>query len=153
MKPADAAWVYEHVILGYHDANEANWWCGPEQDEDNLRRCACQLDCHWCREGQHKRCREFLAQQVRYARRGHSADDWDGRPRQPWRPVGWGAETAIRVPAPWQSTRKRPLAVAVWLADRVCRYLCACSVCNPPQPADPPTAAAAPPLQLDLFAA
>jgi len=116
MKPDEAAWVYEHVICDYHLANEAHWWCGPDQTED--RDCPCQFGCVLCRAGRHQACRTISAR-----------TDGGFRP-QP--------ETALRVPAAHRPDRKRPLHVAVWLADRVCRVLCDCTVCHPPQLAPAP---------------
>lgn len=133
MPPEQAAWVYEHVILGYHDANEANSWCDPDQSDDRLI-CACQLPCTWCRFGQHERCLRAEERQQEAARHAAVvlAEDGGATPAaRPWR-LGWGPETYLRAPGRWRPpTRKRPLWLPLWLADRVCRYLCACSVCKP----------------------
>ncbi|MFF4548632.1 hypothetical protein ACFY1J_31105 [Streptomyces sp. NPDC001406] len=131
--------MYEHVICGYHDANERNWWCGPDQSDDRLT-CVCQLPCVWCAEGQHDRCRRQHERQRAEAVRAGQTDPYaDATPRKPWRPLGYGAETSLRAPASWWPvSRKRTLYVAVWLADRVCRYLSGCAVCQPPQPAAAP---------------
>ncbi|MFF3847998.1 hypothetical protein [Streptomyces sp. NPDC002328] len=133
MKNAEAAWVFEHVIIGYHDANETNWWCGPDQSDDRLI-CVCQLPCTWCRSGQHDRCRRFQDRQRALVTRAGG----DGE-CAPFRPLGYGPATHLRAPARWRPPGpKRPLYVPVWLADRVCRYLCDCAVCRPTQ-AIPPT--------------
>lgn len=143
MTPEQAVWVYEHVILGYHDANQTNWWCDPDQSDGRLI-CACQLPCAWCTSGQHDRCRRGLERQQAEALRAQQVDPYgDGTPRRPWKPLGHGPETHLRAPAPWRlATRKRPLYLAVWLADRVCRYLCACTACG--RPAAPTPIPAAP---------
>lgn len=151
MTPEAAAWVYQQVILGYHDANENNWWCGPDQSDDRLI-CACQLPCTWCRNGHHKRCQQRVQRQQANAQHAHDTDPYtDSTPRRPWRPLGHSPETHLRAPASWHPGRKRPLYVPVWLADRVCRYLCTCTACG--QPAAPAPAAPAPAVALAVSAA
>ena len=159
MTAEQAAWVYEHVILGYHDANEATWWCGPNQHDDRLT-CACQLPCSWCEDGQHPRCRRHMERQAELATQGREMRATGNVTPEAWRtyvPLGYGPETWLAFPG----RHRRPLRVRVWLADRVCRYLCACTVCGQPKTAAPVTPASAPAVelvvpavtvQLDLFA-
>lgn len=128
MTPEQAAWVYKHVILGYHDANQAHSWCGPGQADDRLI-CACQLPCTWCRSDRHDIC---ASTQERWQKTTAA--------RQ-WRP-GWSPETYLHGPGPWRPpTRKRPLWLPVWLADRICRYLCSCTVCTTPAAPTPASVA------------
>ncbi|NUQ95347.1 MAG: hypothetical protein HOY79_01855 [Streptomyces sp.] len=137
MTPEQAAWVYERVILGYHDANQANWWCDPDQSDDRLI-CACQLPCTWCDAGRHGIC----------------AGAKESRPHRQWR-RGWGPETYLHAPGPWRPpTRKHPRWLPVWLADRVCHDLCTCTVCTTPAapaPAPAPVAASVPTVAVGLL--
>jgi hypothetical protein len=141
--PEAAAWVRAHVIGTYHEANQAHWWCGPDQSTD--LRCRCQFPCPLCRDGRHDDCRR-----VRAAKAENPEHQYGDS----------GPETSLRAPRPFwpYAEPDRPLYVAVWLADRVCRLMCPCETCArllaeediPAASAEP--VAAGQPEQLGLFA-
>ncbi|MEU5610523.1 DUF4326 domain-containing protein [Streptomyces sparsogenes] len=114
MSDAAVAWIAQHVIADYHLANETVWWCDPDQNWEPL--CACQMTCTLCQAGRHSQCLE-LRQTPWAGQHGVFA------PRP---------ETHLRRPAPHSPQHTRPLYVAVWLADRSCRYLCDCPQCAGP---------------------
>ncbi|MFD4830191.1 hypothetical protein ACFWPV_10100 [Streptomyces uncialis] len=131
MTPGQAAWVEQHVVTDYHLANDGQWWCGPQQDADPA--CLCQMPCWTCQAGRHTECR---------TRQTNPERGLLDRPRP---------ETHLRAPAAWRpAAKRRPLYLAVWLADRACRPRCRCTTCTPSvRPAGPPTG---PGEQLHLFA-
>ncbi|MGW3563569.1 hypothetical protein ACWDSL_06650 [Streptomyces sp. NPDC000941] len=114
MSKAAVAWIAQHVIADYHLANETAW-CDPDQNWEP--RCACQMTCTLCRAGRHSQCRELRQ------------TPWAGQ-HGPFAPR---PETHLRLPAPHSPQRTGPLYVAVWLADRSCRYLCDCPQCAVPR--------------------
>jgi hypothetical protein len=137
--PDEVAWVAEHVIFDYHLSNEANWWCGPDFNLSAL--CPCQMPCSWCDDGHHEHCRRATAKWNAFAAVQTAQAEAEG---EHWTDYHYQPETYLRAPAPHRPPDpKRPLYVAVWLADRICRMRCVCDASgHTSEPAAAPTPSA-----------
>ena len=134
MTPAEAAWVRKHAWNGIIRAEY-------KRAPDVMLLCGCQHGpSRWCQDGQHggchRECPHASAEAWVWTRRGHVAQF-----AEPY-----------QHPYPWKPGRrpKQPDAWAqLWLADRVCRWVCSCP-CHAPEPPRPVTyeAVALPGLEL-----
>jgi hypothetical protein len=129
-----AAWIREHA------------WTGAMRKEHRevplaYQRCACQSGLtHWCQTGRHDRCHRATPQRTAAAticrRGGMEAAHF-------LEPYAHKTDTSATGPR-FETT------AMVWLADRVCRWVCPCD-CGHLAPA-PAEAAPAAPVQDALFA-
>lgn len=108
MAPDAAAWVRQHVWTPQMRAVEDVIWPG------HYTTCACQRgQCHECTRGDHERCQPG----------GPVLDCEAVILDQAHLPVCFTAPYRHRTPG----RRPVPTVVAqVWLADRVCRWVCSC---------------------------
>ncbi|MBA9003689.1 DUF6248 family natural product biosynthesis protein [Thermomonospora cellulosilytica] len=124
--PEQAAWIREHV---WTKAMRKSYRETPEA----YHACACQYGMTtWCNIGQHDRCHRATPQ-----------PDWETIICGPdgMHPLHFAGY--YRHPVRASATGPHPSALPlVWLADRVCRWVCPCA-CH---------ATPAAPVQLDLFA-
>jgi hypothetical protein len=108
MTPGEAAWVRQHVWTEGMRRVETATWPG------HYTRCECQRGaCHQCKRGVHERCMG----RPRQSREGMICDRTGVHPAifaTPYKHV-----TVDGSPHP------TPVA-QVWLADRVCRWVCPC---------------------------
>ena len=119
MIPAEAAWVRKHAWNGIIRAEYRR--------APNVLLCGCQIGTSGpCKDGHHRLCHQECphpdAEAWVWTRRGHVAQ----------------FPEPYEHPFPWKGDRVwEPNAWArLWLADRVCRWVCSCS-CHVPEPARP----------------
>jgi hypothetical protein len=129
MKPAEAAWVREHVWPSI-------WLRNHNHIPSTTFACACQRPPSVeCQMGQHSACRHD----------GHSVNE-TAIQTSSLRPARFAEPYAHYSPV----TSGINCLAWVWLAGAPCREICTC-VCHRPGPMPVP-AAIATPVQLDLFA-
>lgn len=132
--PTEAAWIRAHVWT----QRMRHTYSGDPGKNNGVpglyTHCACQYGATtWCQNGRHDLCHRATplpgCETYIVGRRGNVLEF-----EQPYEHL---ATSATGEHQEW--------AAMVWLADRVCRWVCPCP-CGHPQPA-------AVPVQLDLFAA